>query len=250
MLILQEWGENNAEAAQAVSGQAEEYREKAELIQLEIAREQDKSVIHRIALSSGAIDYKGSGEVPGRPLNQFSMDESGGYFRIATTSQQNQLRDGSSSNNVYILDSALKITGRLEGLAKGERIYSARFIGERGYMVTFKKVDPLFVIDLTPTNPRVLGELKIPGFSDYLHPYDENHIIGVGKETGENEWGGISTKGVKVALFDVTDVEKPKLVDQYEIGEQGTDSEALQDHKAFLFDKDKKLLVLPVREVK
>ena len=246
MLILQEWGENNPEAAQALSGQAEEYREKAELIQLEIAREQDKSVIHRIALSSGAIDYKGSGEVPGRPLNQFSMDEYNGYFRIATTSQQNQLRDGSSSNNVYILDSALKITGRLEGLAKGERIYSARFIGERGYMVTFKKVDPLFVIDLTPTNPRVLGELKIPGFSDYLHPYDENHLIGIGKDT-EDAGNFALFQGVKLALFDVSDVSAPKELAKTVIGDRGTDSEALQDHKAFLFSREKNLLVIPVR---
>jgi uncharacterized secreted protein with C-terminal beta-propeller domain len=96
----------------------------------------------------------------------------------------------------------------------------------------------------------VLGELKIPGFSDYLHPYDKDHIIGIGKETEGNEWGGASVKGVKLALFDVSDVTKPRLVDSYEIGDQGTDSEALRDHKAFLFDKEKNVLVIPVSEVR
>ena len=144
----------------------------------------------------------------------------------------------------------MKIAGKLEGIAQDERIYSTRFIGDRLYMVTFKRIDPLFVIDLSnPENPKVLGELKIPGFSDYLHPYDENHIIGIGKETSENEWGGVSIKGLKLALFDVSDVEKPKQIDQYIIGESGTDSEALREHKAFLFDKKKNLLVIPVREV-
>ena len=118
-------------------------------------------------------------------------------------------------------------------------------------MVTFKQIDPFFVIDLSdPENPNILGELKIPGFSDYLHPYDENHIIGVGKETGENEYGRVTTKGVKIALFDVSDVNNPKEIDKYEIGSSGSDSEVLRDHKAFLFSKEKNLLVLPVREVK
>jgi uncharacterized secreted protein with C-terminal beta-propeller domain len=117
-------------------------------------------------------------------------------------------------------------------------------------MVTFKRMDPLFVIDLSnPKEPQILGKLKIPGFSDYLHPYDENHIIGVGKETTDNEWGGVSIKGVKLSLFDVSDVNNPKQIDMYEIGEAGTDSEALSDHKAFLFDKTKNLLVIPIREI-
>ena len=125
------------------------------------------------------------------------------------------------------LNSKMETIGKLENLAEKERIYSTRFIGDRLYMVTFLRIDPLFVIDLSnPNKPEVLGELKIPGFSDYLHPYDENHIIGIGKETGTNDWGGVSTKGVKVALFDVSDVKNPKQVDSYEIGQAGTDSEA------------------------
>jgi uncharacterized secreted protein with C-terminal beta-propeller domain len=148
------------------------------------------------------------------------------------------------------MDKDLGITGKLEEIAPDERIYSTRFIGNRLYMVTFKRIDPLFVIDLSdPKYPKILGELKIPGFSDYLHPYDENHIIGVGKETADNQWGGTSIKGVKLSLFNVSDVNNPNQLDQYEIGASGTDSEALRDHKAFLFDRKKNLLVIPIREV-
>jgi inhibitor of cysteine peptidase len=117
-------------------------------------------------------------------------------------------------------------------------------------MVTFKRIDPFFVIDLSnPASPKILGKLKIPGYSDYLHPYDAIHIIGIGKETGTNDWGGVSTRGLKLALFDVSDVEHPTQIDKVEIGDAGTDSAALSDHKAFLFDKAKNLLVIPARVV-
>jgi uncharacterized secreted protein with C-terminal beta-propeller domain len=117
-------------------------------------------------------------------------------------------------------------------------------------MVTFRRIDPFFVIDLSnPEKPAILGKLKIPGYSDYLHPYDANHIIGIGKETNTNEWGGVSTSGVKLALFDVSDVSNPKQIDKVQIGDAGSDSAALSDHHAFLFDKGKNLLVIPVRAV-
>jgi inhibitor of cysteine peptidase len=145
----------------------------------------------------------------------------------------------------------MKTVGSLTHIAEQEKIYSTRFIGDRLYMVTFKRIDPFFVIDLsTPTAPKILGKLKIPGYSDYLHPYDATHIIGVGKETGTNDWGGVSTKGLKIALFDVSDVDHPTQIDKVEIGDSGTDSAALSDHKAFLFDKEKNLLVIPARVVK
>jgi uncharacterized secreted protein with C-terminal beta-propeller domain len=184
------------------------------------------------------------------------MDESDGYFRIATTRNQSWSSfapegDNQSYNNVYVLDSDLKTVGQLENLAKGERLYSARFMGKRAYLVTFKQTDPLFTIDLSePTNPKVLGELKIPGFSNYLHPYDENTLIGLGHDTEENQWGGTVTAGLKIALFDVADVGAPKVLDEYLIGGRGSDSEALNDHHAFLFSKEKNLLVIPatVRE--
>jgi len=142
----------------------------------------------------------------------------------------------------------LNIVGSVEDLAPGERIHSARFMGEKGYLVTFEIIDPLFVIDLQdPENPEVLGELKITGYSDYLHPYDENHLIGIGKETVEAEEGDFSWfQGVKISLFDVSDVSNPQEIDKHEIGHRGTESPVLWDHKAFLFDKARNLMVIPV----
>jgi len=200
-----------------------------------------RTSIHRIHIAGNNMTYVANGEVPGMVLNQFSMDEYEGYFRVATTT-----REGTSRNHIYTLDMALNITGSLTDLAPGETIYSARFMGERGYLVTFKKVDPLFVIDLSdPYNPEVLGYLKVTGYSDYLHPYDENHIIGIGKETtdaGDFAW----YQGVKISLFDVTDVKNPQEISKLEIGDRGTDSPVLWDHKAFLFDRSRNLLVIPI----
>jgi len=204
-----------------------------------------KSSIHRIHIEGDEIEYVASGEFPGMVLNQFSMDEYGAYFRVATTT-----REGTPRNHIYVLDMALNITGSLTDLAPGETIYSARFMGERGYLVTFKQVDPLFVIDLeNPYDPEVLGYLKVTGYSDYLHPYDENHVIGIGKETtdaGEFAW----YQGVKISLFDVSDVSNPREISKLEIGDRGTDSPVLWDHKAFLFDKSSNLLVMPILEAK
>ena len=204
-----------------------------------------KSSIHRIHIEGNEIEYVASGEVPGMVLNQFSMDEYDSHFRVATTTYGE-----TTGNHVYILDMGLNIVGSLEGLAPGETIYSARFMGERGYLVTFRQVDPLFVIDLSdPNNPRELGYLKVTGYSDYLHPYDENHLIGIGKETteeGEFAW----YQGVKISLFDVSDVSNPIEISKYEIGDRGSDSPVLWDHKAFLFDKSRNLMVIPVLEAK
>jgi uncharacterized secreted protein with C-terminal beta-propeller domain len=213
--------------------------------------DQSTTMIHKIGINNGAITYLAKGEVPGYLKNQFAMDEFGGNLRLATTSDVWTNRGQYEYNNVFVLDGAMKTIGSLTHIAEQEKIYSTRFIGDRLYMVTFKRIDPFFVIDLsTPSSPKILGKLKIPGYSDYLHPYDKNHIIGIGKETAANEWGGISTKGLKLALFDVSDVEHPKQIDKVEIGDSGTDSAALSDHRAFLFDKNKNLLVIPARVVK
>jgi inhibitor of cysteine peptidase len=178
------------------------------------------------------------------------MDEYKNNLRVATTSNVYTRTGSYTYNNVYVLDGKMDTIGSLTHIAEQETIYSTRFLGDRLYMVTFKRIDPFFVIDLSnPENPKILGKLKIPGYSDYLHPYDGTHIIGIGKETTTNEWGGVSTSGVKLALFDVSDVANPKQLDKVQIGDAGSDSAALTDHHAFLFDKGKNLLVIPVRAV-
>jgi uncharacterized secreted protein with C-terminal beta-propeller domain len=205
------------------------------------------TAIYRFALKDGSLAYTGKGSVPGRVLNQFSLDEHNGYLRLATTSGEISRDDEhTSKNNLYVLDDELKPVGKLEGIAPGERIYSARFMGDRAYLVTFKKVDPLFVIDVkNPRQPKILGALKIPGYSDYLHPYDENHLIGFGKDAVEEKQSAYY-QGMKVALFDVTDVNRPKERFKLIIGDRGTDSELLHNHKALLFSKEKQLLAFPV----
>src|SRR3989339_708723 len=217
----------------------------------DISKELEKTVIHKIAINKGVLEYQTFGEVTGYVLNQFSMDENGDYFRIATTKGRTWSRFDDESrksyNNLYVLDGDMKVVGSLENLAEDEQIYSVRFMQDRAYMVTFKQTDPLFVIDLKdPKRPTVLGELKIPGFSNYLHPYDANTMIGIGKDTDVNEWGGVTTRGIKLSLFDVSDVSSPKEIDTYVMGDRGSDSIALYDHKAFLFSRDKNLLVIPV----
>lgn len=219
--------------------------------------EDEKTLITKISIDKDDIEYVSSGEVSGHILNQFSMDEYDNNFRIATTISRYTDNKDESTNNVYVLDSDMNLIGSLEDVAPGESIYSVRFMGKRAYMVTFRHIDPLFVIDLTdPTDPTILGKLKIPGYSDYLHPYDENHIIGIGKEVDASidadkihTEGAVyytAIQGVKISLFDVTDVEHPVEMYKVVLGDRGTESPATADHKAFLFDKAKELLVIPI----
>ena len=211
-----------------------------------IVRQTERTIIHRISIADGKIQYEAQGSIPGFVQNQFSLSEYDGYLRVSTTIEGWMVRYYFSSiesqNNVYVLDMDLEIVGSLEDLASGEQIYATRFIGDKCYLVTFKQIDPFFVIDLSePTNPEVLGELKIPGYSTYLHPYDETHIIGIGRDDEK----------VKISLFDVSDLENPIELSKYEIENDDEDwywaqSSALYEHKAFLFDKEKNLLVIPV----
>jgi uncharacterized secreted protein with C-terminal beta-propeller domain len=203
------------------------------------------TVIYKFNLLDGTIKPYSQGEVPGSIINQFSMDENNDVFRIATTT--GEVWENTSSNNVYALDEEMKILGKLEGLAPGEKIYSTRFAGDRVYMVTFKQVDPLFVIDIAnPEEMQVVGSLKIPGFSTYLHMIDENHILGFGNETTINEWGGVSNGGIKITLFDVSDVDEIKELDTEIIGSAGTYSEVLYNHKSLMFSLDKGLMAFPI----
>src|SRR5437870_6397374 len=193
---------------------------------------QSGTVLHRISVNGSTVKYEATGTVPGHVLNQFSMDEFQGYFRVATTSYTGWTGRGSGqATNVYVLNSNLKIVGRLEGLGQGENFHSARFMGEMGYLVTFKKTDPLFVIELRdPTRPKVLGQLNTTGYSDYLQAFDESHLIGIGKDTvdeGSFAW----YQGIKVSLFDVSDPTKPSEVARYVIGDRGSDSLGLRVSK-------------------
>ena len=203
------------------------------------------TVIYKFKLSDGKIGEAIQGEVPGTIINQFSMDEHNNTFRIATTTGD-MWRD-TSKNNVYIIDENLKPLGKLEGLAEGERIYSTRFAGDRVYMVTFRQVDPLFVIDTSnPKAPELKGMLKIPGYSTYLHMVDENHILGFGYDTEVNQWGGTVTGGLKISMFDVTNVNKPKETFTEIIGKAGSYSELLYNHKALMFSLSKGIMAFPL----
>lgn len=197
------------------------------------------TIITKFSIDGMNIGYGGSGTVEGQLLNQFSMDEYNGNLRIATTSWDNE-------NALYILDESLNVIGSVTGLAEDERIYSVRFMGDKGYIVTFRNIDPLFVFDLSdPENPKVTGDLKIPGFSNYLHPVGEDLLLGIGADTREiyekdskgNEVViGTRQSGIKLSLFDVSDMGKPREITNYVIGENGSYSEAFYNHKAVMVD--------------
>ncbi len=188
------------------------------------AREIELTYIAKFGLD---LKLESFGKVPGRLLNQFSLDEYEGYLRVATTV-------GGEENDLYILDSNLDVVGSIQGFGLDERIYSVRFIGEKGYIVTFRQTDPFFIVDLSdPKRPKITGELKIPGFSSYLHPISDTLILGVGKE---GNW-------VKISLFDVSDPENPKEVDRYTLKEYWSD--VLNTHHAFLLDKKHEIFFLP-----
>jgi uncharacterized secreted protein with C-terminal beta-propeller domain len=214
----------------------------------EIMEATQKTNIHKIAIKDGTLTYVGEGSVPGSVINQYAMDESAdGFFRIATTVNAGWIQFGGeqlqSYNNLYVLDAEMKRAGAVEDIGVGETIQAVRFMGDRAYVVTFKRTDPLFVIGLTDNRqPKLLGELKVPGYSTYLHPYDNNLLIGLGKNTDDK---GVEIEGIKLTLFDASDVSNPKEVNTYILGDYGSSSSAQYDPKAFLFSKEKNLLVIP-----
>jgi inhibitor of cysteine peptidase len=236
--------------------------------ELEQYKAMSYTIINRISIDG--LQVAATGKVPGTLNNQFAMDEYGDYLRVATTIEPwwgwirpmgpivmetavdaaqpsvakiaPPMPRSESTNNVYVLDMSMNVVGELEDLAKGERIFSTRFMGERLYMVTFRQVDPFFAIDLSDArHPKVLGELKVPGFSRYLHPYDDHTVIGIGRDA--TEMG--QQQGLKISLFDVTDVANPREIAKWVADDQYSQSAVEWEHKAFLFDKEKELLVIP-----
>lgn len=196
-----------------------------------------ETVIRKLSYKDGAIKGSAAGSVDGYINDSFSIDEYDGYLRTVTT-------DG-DTNGVYVLDEELDIVGRIEGLAEDERIYSARFFGETGYFVTFKETDPLFTVDVSdPENPEIIGELKIPGFSEYLHFYGEGKLLGIGMDVDEET--GV-TGGVKLSMFDISDPSDVKE-EAVHIMENVYSADALYDYKAVLIDANENLIGFSAQE--
>ena len=203
-----------------------------------------QTTIHRFrAPAEGTIDYEASGTVEGRLLNQFSLSEHEDVLRVATTRGEPWFDEGSDSlvTTLEQVDDQLVELGRVDDLGRGERIYAVRFVGSVGYVVTFRQTDPLYVIDLQdPSAPTVDGELKILGYSAYLHPIDDTHVLGVGQDADEDG----RTSGTQVSLFDVADPAAPVRTGQFTL--PGGSSEVEWDHRAFLWWAPDGTAVLPV----
>lgn len=214
----------------------------------------DKTNIVRFSYENGMIQKEAEGSVKGILMDDMAINESNGYLRMAVTVnsyQKKRVRDDifgyfmgyettneTQDNSLYVLDENLEIVGKIEGLAEEERIYSARFMGDIGYFVTFRQVDPLFSVDLSdPKNPKVLGELKISGFSEYLHFYSDGLLLGIGKEADE-ETG--RTEGMKLSMFDISNPADVTEQDKYSLSEYDY-SEGLYNYKAVMIDTEKNL---------
>jgi len=201
--------------------------------------------IHRFDVTDpGRATYELSGHVDGTLLNQFAMDEHDGYLRVATTTGQAWSDRDTSESHVVVLgpgDGALTAVGSVSGLGRGETIHSVRFLGDVGYVVTFRQTDPLYTVDLSdPTAPAVTGELKILGYSAYLHPIGDGRLIGIGQDATEE--GRVT--GTQVALYDVRDPSSPQRVAQAVLPESSSGAE--WDHHAFLWWPDTNLVAVPV----
>lgn len=215
--------------------------------------------IRRVSYKDGTLTGTARTKVDGILNDSFSIDEYDGYLRLVTTVTSTDQKNGGfldnltdmidgeatenvveseDSNSLYILDGDLNVTGQIRDLAPDEQVYSARLMGDIGYFVTFRQVDPLFSADLSdPYNPRIIGELKIPGFSEYLHPYGEGLLLGIGMEVDEES---VATEGVKLSMFDVSDPADVKEEARY-ILEDMYGSDAGYDYKGVLVDAEKNL---------
>jgi hypothetical protein len=211
----------------------------------------EETTLYKFDLTGEKVRFMGGGVIPGWIVNQFSLGEYEGVLRVATTTGHAAGWGPQSHSQVYCLrniDDKLQPIGKIEDLAPGEQIYAARFMGTRGFVVTFVNIDPLFTLDLSdPTNPRVVGELKVPGYSDYIHPFGEDYLITVGKDAVAAEGGYAAWyQGVQLSIFDISDLSAPVLLYKEILGDRGTATEAADNHKAFTFWPERALLALPI----
>lgn len=212
-----------------------------------VAKSQNSTVL-RLAYVNGTVTVEKAGVIPGTVLNQFSMDEYDGYFRVATSRFAAIGGMATTSDDVYVLDANMTQVSALRNIAPGENIYAVRFVGQMGYVVTFEQVDPLFVISFNDvSNPVILSALKVSGYSDYLHPLPGGYLIGVGKDAVPSSNGDFSYYlGLKLSLFRVFENGSSVQVAKMMIGDRGTDSPVLADHLAFTFDPTKNITVIPL----
>ncbi len=215
------------------------------------AQTAEETTLYKFDLTGDVVRCVGGGAISGWILNQFSLGEYQDVLRVATTTGHAGGWETNSRNHVYCLQlegEKLQVIGKIEDLAPGEQIYAARFMGARGYLVTYVKIDPLFVLNLSdPFAPRVEGYLKVPGYSSYIHPYGDNYLITVGKDALLVEEDNMAWyQGVQLTIFDVSDFSNPILLHKEMIGDRGTSSEALYNHKAFTFWAANDLLALPI----
>lgn len=197
---------------------------------------QEKTLLRKLSYKKGKLAVVAQKTFRGYLNDSFSIDEYDGYLRMVVTRGK--------TNAVYVLDQKLKLTGKITNLAKDERVYSARFLGDTGYFVTYKETDPLFSVDLSnPKNPKILGRLKIPGFSNYLHFYGEDKLLGIGMNVDKK---GDVTDGVKLSMFDISDKKNVKEEHKYTLKDvYSTDVE--WDYKAALIDVEKNIIGFPAR---
>ena len=210
-----------------------------------------QTAIRKVSYHDGQLDGVAQTKVDGTLNDSFSIDEYNGYLRLVTTVSQTheavpiysvpsdvQSDNAGSSNSLYVLNDSLELTGEITDLAKDEQVYSARFMGNTGYFVTFRQIDPLFSVDISvPSAPTIIGELKIPGFSEYLHPYGEGQLLGIGMDVDEE---GVTSEGVKLSMFDISDPANVTEASQYILEDMyGTD--VASDYRCVFVDVEKNL---------
>lgn len=209
----------------------------------------ETTTLHRFDLQGASTEYSASGALPGYVHNQFSLDEREGWIRVSTTQNVWNGDTGAQlgpKNRIFTLatnDGWLDVAGQTEVFGQGEQIYATRFMGDLGYVVTFRQVDPLFVVDLAvPRRPTVVGELHIPGFSNFLYPLDDGHLLAIGRDATPEGFA----QGIALQIFDVTDPSAPTLAHKYVYEGDGYSS-AEADHRAISFHPELDRISFPLQ---